>query len=74
MHYVCGDPLNCSYLANVGINNVSTLPSLIEVYPNPATNNFSINLERLVGNNFTLELYDAQGRLVVSRINLSNEK
>lgn len=74
VHYVCGDPLNCSYLANVGINNVSTLPSLIEVYPNPATNNFSINLERLVGNNFTLELYDAQGRLVVSRINLSNEK
>lgn len=74
VHFVCGDPLDCSYTTNVGVNNLSALPSVIEVYPNPAENNFSVNLERLAGSNFSLEMYNAEGKLMVSRTNLGNEK
>lgn len=74
VHYVCGDPLDCNYTTGVGVNNLSALPSVVEVYPNPAENNFSVNLERLAGNDFTLEVYDAQGKLILSKENLGNEK
>ncbi|MCX6310545.1 MAG: T9SS type A sorting domain-containing protein [Bacteroidetes bacterium] len=74
VHYVCGDPLDCSYTTGVGVNNLSALPSVLAVYPNPAENNFSVNLERLAGSDFSLEIYDAQGKLIESRKNLGNEK
>jgi para-nitrobenzyl esterase len=74
VHYICGDPLDCSYTTNVAVNNLHPLPSLIEIYPNPAENNFSVNLERLAGSDFSVEIYDAQGKLMENRKNLGNEK
>lgn len=74
VHYVCGDALDCSYSNPVGVSNLSALPKLIDVYPNPAATNFTVNLERLAGSDFTLEVYDATGKLIESRKNLGNEK
>lgn len=74
VHYVCGDPLDCSYSNPVGLNDLPALASLINVYPNPANNNFTIDIERLAGENFTLEIFDATGRLMESRNGLGNEK
>ncbi|HET6992883.1 MAG TPA: T9SS type A sorting domain-containing protein [Bacteroidia bacterium] len=74
VHYTCGDPLDCSYTTNVAVNNLPALPSLIEIYPNPAENKFSVNLERLAGSDFSLEMYDAEGKLIENRKNLGNEK
>jgi poly(3-hydroxybutyrate) depolymerase len=77
VHHICGDALDCSYsnpLIGVGVNNLSSLPSLIEVYPNPSTGNFTVNLERLAGENFSIEMIDAMGRVVESKTGLGNEK
>jgi para-nitrobenzyl esterase len=76
VHVLCGDPLDCSYSNPVAVNNLAALPSLIEVYPNPASSNtnLTVNLERLAGENFSLEMFDATGRVVESRKELGNEK
>jgi acetyl esterase/lipase len=73
VHYVCGDALNCAYSNPVAVNNLSPLPSVIGIYPNPAENSFTINLERLAGSDFTLEMYDAQGKQVVHKTGLGNQ-
>ncbi|MEO5644513.1 MAG: T9SS type A sorting domain-containing protein [Bacteroidia bacterium] len=74
VHYLCGDQLNCSYSNPVSVNNLSPLSSLIEIYPNPATTNFTVNLERLAGENFSIELFDAMGKMVDSKTGLGNER
>lgn len=73
VHYVCGDPLDCSYSNPVAVNNLAPLPSLIQVFPNPAENNFTVNLTRLAGSDFTLQMFDAQGKMVENRTGLGNE-
>jgi hypothetical protein len=74
VHHICGDALDCSYSNPVGINNLTPLASLIEVYPNPSNGNFTVNLERLAGENFSIEMIDAMGRVVETRTGLGNEK
>ncbi len=73
VHYVCGDALDCSYTTNVAVNNLSPLPKLIPIYPNPTENNFTVDLGRLNGSDFTLQLFDAEGKLVLNRTGLGNE-
>ncbi|HTL80066.1 MAG TPA: T9SS type A sorting domain-containing protein [Bacteroidia bacterium] len=70
VHYVCGDPLDCSYTTNVAVNNLAALAPLIGVYPNPTHSSFTINTERLVGTDFVYEMYSCTGQLVRSE-NLS---
>lgn len=74
VHFLCGDALDCSYSNPVAVNNLTPLPSLIEVYPNPATTNFSVNLERLAGENFSIEVFDATGKMVETKTGLGNER
>ncbi|MDQ3109777.1 MAG: T9SS type A sorting domain-containing protein [Bacteroidota bacterium] len=74
VHNICGDALDCSFSNPVGINNLPSLSSLITVYPNPATTNFTVDLGRLAGEDFSIEIIDATGRVVESRTGLGNEK
>jgi poly(3-hydroxybutyrate) depolymerase len=74
VHNICGDPLDCAYSNPVAVNHLSPLPSLIEVYPNPATTNFTVNLERLAGENFSIEVFDAMGKTVETKTGLGNER
>ncbi len=66
VHYVCGDPLDCSFTTAIGINDLPTIPSLISVYPNPAEDNMNVNTSRLVGENYIIELFNSLGELVYS--------
>ncbi|HEU4718275.1 MAG TPA: alpha/beta hydrolase, partial [Bacteroidia bacterium] len=52
VHYICGDPLQCGYTTNVAVNNLAPLPSLIGVFPNPATDAFTIQSDRLAGTGY----------------------
>lgn len=64
VHYVCGDPLDCNYTTGIGINENTSLPSVIEVYPNPAEGEMNVNTSRLTGENYSIELYNSMGQLV----------
>lgn len=64
VHMLCGDPLDCSYTTAIGINDLPALPSLIDVYPNPADENLNVNTSRLAGNDYRIELYNSMGQLV----------
>lgn len=66
VHYVCGDPLDCSFTTAIGINDLPSIPSLISVYPNPAEDNMNVNTSRLVGENYVIELFNSLGELVYS--------
>lgn len=63
VHYICGDALDCSYSSPIGINE-HAIPSVLEVYPNPADQELNVNTSRLAGNDYTIALYNAQGQLV----------
>jgi poly(3-hydroxybutyrate) depolymerase len=63
VHYLCGDPLDCSYSNPIGISE-QAIPSVLEVYPNPADDNLNVNTARLAGSDYVVELYNAQGALV----------
>ncbi len=64
VHYVCGDPLDCSFTTAIGINDLPAIPSLISVYPNPAEDVMNVNTSRLAGDDYTIELYNSIGELV----------
>lgn len=64
VHYLCGDPLDCSYSNPIGVNELNPIASVIDVYPNPADENLNVNTARLAGNDYVVELYNAQGALV----------
>jgi para-nitrobenzyl esterase len=64
VHYVCGDPLDCSYSNPIGVNETQPIPSVLDVYPNPAEEELNVNTSRLAGTDYTVELYNSQGQLV----------
>jgi para-nitrobenzyl esterase len=64
VHLLCGDNLDCSYSNPIGISEQPAIPSVIDVYPNPAVNELNVNTARLAGNDYVVELYNAQGQLV----------
>jgi hypothetical protein len=53
-----------------GVNDLN-LSSHVNLYPNPATNQITFNLDGLVGL-FNIELYNIQGKLVMSKIGENN--
>jgi para-nitrobenzyl esterase len=64
VHLLCGDNLDCSYSNPIGISEQPAIPSVIDVYPNPAVNELNVNTARLAGNDYVVELSNAQGQLV----------
>ena len=73
VHFVCGDSLNCTFVNNVAVNNLVPELNTIAIYPNPAENNFAVNLTQILGTDFTLEVYDSQGKLMLNKTGLGNE-
>ncbi|HTF02847.1 MAG TPA: T9SS type A sorting domain-containing protein [Bacteroidia bacterium] len=64
VHFLCGDPLDCSYTTAIAIDEMPVIPSLISVYPNPAEETMSVNTSRLAGEGYTISLYNSLGALV----------
>lgn len=64
VHLICGDPLDCSYSNPIGVNELPAIPSVVEVYPNPAVNELNVNTSRLAGSDYVVELYNSTGQLV----------
>jgi dienelactone hydrolase len=64
VHYVCGDPLDCSYSNPIGVNELPVLPSVLDVYPNPANENINVNTGRLAGTDYRVDLYNMIGERV----------
>lgn len=61
------------YYSEQNITDVKdlNLAGSVNVYPNPATNNVTFNIDGLAGN-LTVELYDIQGKLVLSKASDNN--
>ena len=49
------------------------LSTLISLYPNPATNSFSVQLKNATNHHFSIEIYDAMGNVVLSKNTQTNE-
>jgi dienelactone hydrolase len=64
VHFLCGDALDCSYTTAIAIDEMPVIPSLISVYPNPAEETMNVNTSRLVGEGYTISLYNSLGALV----------
>jgi len=67
VHYLCGDPLDCSYSNPIGINERPEIASVLTVYPNPAEDNLNVNTSRLAGSGYVVTMYNATGELVNSQ-------
>jgi para-nitrobenzyl esterase len=67
-HFTCGVPLNCSYTATpaVGVDELNVSAADIDLYPNPANTNFTINLAAFANNLVTIELFDVLGKRVAN--------
>lgn len=61
-HLVCGAPTTCSPLADV---EGATPMADVTVYPNPATNRFQVQLTGNVPGEWSYQLIDATGRIVL---------
>ncbi len=67
----CVDTSACIYVEMIAISE--TNPStLISIYPNPTSDIFTVELNQLDGNT-TIELVDAQGRMVMKKITSLNK-
>lgn len=64
VRYICGDPLDCSYSNPIGVNELPAIPSVVEVYPNPAEGELNVNTSRLAGTDYVVEMYNSTGQLV----------
>ncbi|TND09430.1 MAG: Carboxylesterase type B [Bacteroidetes bacterium] len=64
VHYICGDPLNCSYNNPIGMEEHAAVSDLVRVYPNPASTSVRLDLSRLASAPQQVRLFDASGRLV----------
>jgi para-nitrobenzyl esterase len=63
VHFICGDQLDCGWSNPIGMQELPALRSVLDVYPNPATAEFTVNTGRLAGNDYSIEVYDATGKL-----------
>ena len=55
----------------VGVDNVE-LENTLSIYPNPAKDNFSINLKGALVNDINVNIYDVTGKLVYNNIMKNN--
>ncbi|RYE12418.1 MAG: T9SS type A sorting domain-containing protein, partial [Sphingobacteriales bacterium] len=54
-----------SHIAAVQLN--SNLKELVTVFPNPVTDRFTLTAENFAAGNYSLELYDVYGHLIISQ-------
>jgi para-nitrobenzyl esterase len=67
-HFTCGVALDCSYTTApaVGVDELNISAADIDLYPNPANTNFTINLVAFANNLVTIEMYDVLGKRVAN--------
>ncbi len=56
------------HVTNVGIANVNPVSSKFRVSPNPASNNFELNFESTVNQDFTINMYNVKGQMVYTEV------
>jgi len=56
----------------ISVPAVSSLPNVISVYPNPATNTLTVDAYAPAGANTSIKLYDIDGRIVFERHRLGS--
>lgn len=70
-HFTCGVPIDCNYTGKVtSIEDLTISNTSINVYPNPATSDITIDLKAITGKTISIELYDVMGRKVKSISNI----
>lgn len=71
-HFVCGDALNCNYngsvvnAAGTGIQDNSAISQQWSIFPNPASNYLTIDLNNVASNQTQVNIINALGQTVVS--------
>ncbi|MBL7889030.1 MAG: T9SS type A sorting domain-containing protein [Bacteroidia bacterium] len=67
-HFTCGVPLNCSYTTApaVGINEITVNVEDVDLYPNPASSSFMVDLVAFGNATVTIEMFDVLGKNVGS--------
>lgn len=71
VHYVCNDPLNCTFNNPIGMNELPQMGSLINIYPNPASTEVHIDLSRLAQLPEQVQVIDFTGRVVAETNNVN---
>jgi len=67
-HFTCGVALDCNYTTApaVGVEELNVSAADIDLYPNPANTNFTIDLAAFANNMVTIEMYDVLGKRVAN--------
>lgn len=63
----------CGCASLTGINNISQNENLLSIYPNPASENITINFSS-TSKNISIKIFDATGRLVKNMENVKSGK
>ncbi|MBL7882861.1 MAG: T9SS type A sorting domain-containing protein [Bacteroidia bacterium] len=74
-HFTCGVALNCAYTTPpvIGIDELIVNANDINLYPNPANTNFTIDLTPFGNASITLELFDILGKSVMTLPKVKND-
>lgn len=71
----CGNTQTCTtvinYVNNLGVEEINQF-SYVSLFPNPVSEELSVDLSTLIDESVTLELYDMSGKLLVRTDNSSN--
>jgi len=62
----CADTSSCYVLAHVDINQLNSITNYINIYPNPAQNNFTVEVSST--DKQTISVFDVNGKQVLSQI------
>ncbi|HRZ41136.1 MAG TPA: T9SS type A sorting domain-containing protein [Bacteroidales bacterium] len=72
------DPISFSIKFRVNVmmdvNEKSSVPGLVEIFPNPATDHFSIRFTNPQNHNYALSLFNSNGSKVLTRENLTGSE
>lgn len=71
----CGNTQSCTtvitYINNLGVEEINQF-SYVSLFPNPVTDELSIDLSTLIDEKVSIELYDMSGKLLVTANNTNN--
>jgi hypothetical protein len=69
----CTDTSDCFTISNtVGIQDIKNLNYTVKLFPNPTTNSITLNLDGI--SNVNLELFDIQGKLLLTKNRAFNQE
>ena len=68
----CSDTSDCVTIEGVGINE-NDFSKLIDIYPNPSTGQFSINLD-LNNESYDIKIMDVTGKVIYTKTQLTDSK